>query len=103
VLEEILHRQGNILVRRLRLESGEATRWHRDPYERLTVTVQGEALAIEYRDGAAPDSIEVTPGQTGWDGPSERPHRAVNVGRQAYEEVVVFFLDRAGADAQPDA
>jgi hypothetical protein len=38
-----------------------------------------------------------------WDEPTDRPHRAVNVGRTPYEEVVVFFLDEPDTVAQPRA
>lgn len=51
VVEETLHHRGTILVRRLLLTSSEATRWHRDPFHRVTVVLNGDALAIEFRDG----------------------------------------------------
>jgi hypothetical protein len=35
--------------------------------------------------------------------PGEGPHRAINTGRQAYEEITIFFLDRPDAVAQPSA
>lgn len=103
MIEEVLHQRGTTLVRRLRLEPGEATRWHHDPYQRVTVVLSGDALAIEYRDGGEPHSAQVSGGQTDWDEPSGRVHRAVNVGIEPYEEIAVFFLDRAGAVPQPDA
>jgi len=99
--EEVLQRRGTILVRRQRLAPGEMTPWHRDPYHRVTVVLSGGALQIEYRDGGASVRVEVAPGQTDWDEPNERVHRAVNVGEQPYEEVTVFFLDRPDADPQP--
>jgi hypothetical protein len=37
-----------------------------------------------------------------WDEPTEKVHRAVNVGSLAYEEVTTFFLDRPGANPQPE-
>ncbi len=32
-----------------------------------------------------------------------KAHRAVNIGRQAYEEMTIFFLDRPDAMPQPRA
>ena len=99
--DEVLFEKGNLLVRRLRLEPGEAMPWHVDPHHRLSVIVEGRALEIEYRDGGDRQRVEVAPGQADWDAPTERPHRAVNTGEMAYEEVTVFFLDRPGAVPQP--
>ena len=101
MVEEILHRRGTTLVRRLRLATGETTAWHRDPFHRVTVVLAGDRLAIEYRDGRPSHGVEVAPGQVDWDEPSGRIHRAVNTGRQAYEEVTVFFLDSQDAVPQP--
>ena len=99
--ERVLHRRGTILVRRLRLAPGEATPWHRDPFHRVTVVLQGEALAIEHRDGRPDERIPLAAGQVDWDEPFEGLHRAINVGALPYEEVTVFFLDRADAVPQP--
>jgi quercetin dioxygenase-like cupin family protein len=103
VAEEELIRRGTILVRRLRLEPGEAMHWHRDPFHRVTVVLAGDALAIQARDGSELARFEVTPGQVDWDEPSDRVHRGVNVGAQPYEEVTVFLLDRPDAVPQPAA
>jgi quercetin dioxygenase-like cupin family protein len=100
VAEERLLQRGTTLVRRLSLAPGEAMHWHRDPYHRVTVTLSGDALAIEYRDGGE-SRFEVKPGQVDWDEPSDRVHRGVNVGEQPYEEITVFFLDRPDAVPQP--
>lgn len=99
--EQTLIERDKTLVRRQVLEVGEATPWHIDPYARITVVLSGTELSIEYRDGGLPDRIAIAPGQTDWDDPALRPHRAVNLGPDRYEEVTVFFLDRAGADPQP--
>jgi quercetin dioxygenase-like cupin family protein len=99
--EEELFRRGTVLVRRLRLEPGEAMPWHRDPFHRVSVVLQGEGLAIEARDGTELARFEVRPGQVDWDEPSDRIHRGVNVGAQPYEEVTVFLLDRPDAVPQP--
>jgi oxalate decarboxylase/phosphoglucose isomerase-like protein (cupin superfamily) len=103
VAEEELIRRGTILVRRLRLEPGEAMHWHRDPFHRVTVVLAGVALAIQARDGSELARFEVTPGQVVWDEPSDRVHRGVNVGSVPYEEVTVFVLDRPDAVPQPAA
>jgi ADP-ribose pyrophosphatase YjhB (NUDIX family)/quercetin dioxygenase-like cupin family protein len=99
--EEILQRRNETLVRRQRLAPGESTSWHRDPYHRVTVVLDGDALAIEYRDGSPAERVSVRPGQVDWDQPTERIHRGVNVGREPYEEITVFFLDDPDADPQP--
>jgi hypothetical protein len=101
VTETVLRRRGRTLVRRLRLVPGEAMPWHRDPFRRLSVVVRGAPLAIEYQDGGPPQRLELAAGQVEWDEPCERVHRAVNVGREVYEEIAVFFLDRPDAVAQP--
>ena len=62
---------------------------------------RGDVLSIEYRDGGEGQRLEITPGQVEWEEPSARVHRAVKVGRQAYEQFTVFLLDRAYAVAQP--
>ena len=74
--------------------------WHRDPFHRVTVILRGDALGIEYRDGES-ERFEVRPGQAGWDEPTDRLHRGVNVGEQPYEEITVFFLDHPEAVPQP--
>jgi hypothetical protein len=101
VTDEVLFQRGTTLVRRLRLAPGEALPWHRDPFHRVAVVLRGDALAIEYRDGGESHRFEVTPGQAGWDEPTDRIHRGVNVGEQLYEEVTVFLLDHPDAVPQP--
>ena len=99
--DEILFQHGTTVVRRLRLTPGEAMPWHRDPIQRVAVILAGDLLSIEYRDGGESQSVEVTPGPVERDEPSARVHRAVNVGKQLYEQVTVFVLDRPDAVAQP--
>ena len=96
-----LSQHGTTLVRRLVLEPGEATPWHVDPFHRVTVVVRGDALALEFREPSNTVHVEVTSGMADWDAPTDEVHRAVNVGRHTYEEVVVFFLNRPDALAQP--
>ena len=92
MIEERLHHRGTTLVRRLRLEPGEATRWHRDPFHRVSVVLSGEAVEIEFRDGYPNKVVNVSPGQVDWDEPSDRVHRTVNIADVPYEEIAVFFL-----------
>jgi quercetin dioxygenase-like cupin family protein len=99
--DEVLLQRGTTLVRRLRLAPGEAMPWHRDPYHRVAVILSGDALAIEFRDGSERHQVEIAPGQVDWDEPTDQVHRGVNVGRQPYEEITIFFLDSPNAVPQP--
>jgi hypothetical protein len=99
--EEVLIRRGTTLVRRLRLDPGEAMPWHRDPFHRVTVVLRGSALAIEARDGGDRHEFPVTPGEADWDEPTDRVHRGVNVGPDVYEEIAIFFLDGPDDEPQP--
>ena len=51
--------------------------------------------------GGESQRIEITPGQVEWEEPTERVHGAMNVGKQDYEQVTVFLLDRPDAEPQP--
>ncbi len=97
--EIVLHHE-TTMVRRLRLAPGEAMPWHRDPFHRVAAVLSGDILSIEYRDGGESQRIQITAGQVEWEEPSARVHRAVNVGKQPYEQVTVFLLDRADAVPQ---
>jgi|SoiMetStandDraft_2_1073263.scaffolds.fasta_scaffold77341_2 quercetin dioxygenase-like cupin family protein len=99
--DEVLIRRDNTLVRRLHLAPGEVMPWHRDPFHRVTVILQGSAIAIEYRDGSEGQRFDVTPGQVDWDEPTDRVHRGVNVGAEPYEEITIFFLKHSGDVPQP--
>jgi quercetin dioxygenase-like cupin family protein len=101
VIEETLYHRGATLVRRLVLAPGEATRWHRDPFHRVSVILKGDALTIEFQDDGAREVVHVTPGQVDWDEPGSRIHRAVNTGDGLYEEITVFLLARADDVPQP--
>jgi len=98
--EEILIQRGTTLVHRLRLEPSEVLPWHVDPYVRVTVVLSGELLEIEYQDGDGREQVHVHPGQVDWDEPTNRPHRARNLG-DPYEEVTIFFGEREGVPHQP--
>jgi len=99
---QVLHHRGNYLVRRQRLAPGESTPWHRDPFHRVTVVLSGDLLSIEFRDGGEAQLSTVIRGEVDWSEPSERVHRAVNVGKEAFEEVVTFLLDRPDSAPQPE-
>jgi quercetin dioxygenase-like cupin family protein len=96
--DEIVFQHGTTMVRRLRLARGEVMPWHRDPFQRVAVVLGGDLLSIEFRDEGESQRVEITPGQVEWEEPSARVHR---VGRQPYEQVTVFLLDRPDAVAQP--
>ena len=100
--QQVLHHRGNCLVRRQRLVPGEVTPWHRDPFHRVTVVLSGDLLNIEFRDGGETMQWKVTVGEVDWSEPSDRVHRAVNAGKEVFEEVVTFFLDRPDAVPQPE-
>jgi len=100
--QQVLHHRGNYLVRRQRLAPEEATPWHRDPFHRVTVVLSGDLLRIEFRDGGEAQLCSITRGEVDWSEPSERVHRAVNVGKEVFEEVVTFFLDRPDSVPQPE-
>jgi hypothetical protein len=66
----------------------------------MTVVLSGDLLKIEFRDGGPTLGSTLTVGQVDWSEPSARVHRAVNVGKEVFEEVVTFFLDRPDAVPQ---
>jgi hypothetical protein len=103
MIEETLHHRGTTLVRRLFLEPGESTRFHVDPFHRVSVVLRGEVLAIEFLNGRPPVEVKVSPGQVDWDEPGHHIHRAMNTGDVPYEEVTVFFLTHHDDVPQPDA
>jgi AcrR family transcriptional regulator len=102
VAEERLFQRGTTLVRRLSLAPGEAMHWHRDPFSSGNRGHCG-AMPSGLNTATARESerFEVSPGQAGWDEPTDRLHRGVNVGEQPYEEITVFFLDHPDAVPQP--
>ena len=101
MFQEVLYRRKVVLVRRMRLEPGEASAWHRDACHRVSVVLSGDRLAIEFQAGGPVHQVKVRAGQVDWDRPGSRVHRAVNVGRRRYEEVVMFLLDHSGQNPQP--
>ena len=101
--QELLYEKGIVLVRRTILEPGESSPWHTDACDRMTVILSGDRLGIEFRDGSGVHECDVRAGQVDWDEPTSVVHRATNVGRKRYEEVVTFFLSEPGQDPHPDA
>ena len=68
----------------------------------MTVVLRGDQLNIEFRDGGETQTWKVVVGEVDWVEPSDRIDRAVNVGKEVFEEVVTFFLDRSDAVPQPE-
>ena len=68
----------------------------------MTVVLSGDLLNIEFLDGGETQQCKVAVGEVDWSEPTDRVHRAVNVGEEAFEEVVTFFLDRPEAEPQPE-
>jgi quercetin dioxygenase-like cupin family protein len=99
--DEELFRYGTTAVRRLTLNPGEAMAWHRDPYNRVAVVLEGDLLEIEFRDSSERLRVEVQAGQTDWEEPSSRIHRAINVGQKTYQQITIYLLDRPDAIPQP--
>ena len=97
------HEKGSVLVRNTVLEPGESSPWHTDSCHRITVILSGDRLAIEFRESGEVRQFDVQEGQVDWDKPTTEVHRAINVGRARYEEIVVFFLSEPGQDPQPKA
>ena len=62
------------------LRLGEATKWQRDPYHRISVVLNGEILRVEFHDGRPTVEVRVAPGQVDWREPGEPVHQAMNVG-----------------------
>jgi quercetin dioxygenase-like cupin family protein len=103
MIDEVLQRRDNTLVRRIMLEPGEATPWHVDPYDHFAFQIQGEVAAVEYRESGEVERLQVWPGQVRWavTDPNRVVHRAVNLSAGPFEEIQVFFLDRADDEPQP--
>lgn len=97
----LLHHHGNYQVWRIRLAPGEATHWHRDPYQLVTVVLEGDELEVEFRGSRETHIWKLTPGEVAWSEPSDRPHRAINVGSKPFAGVTTFFLNDPEEIAQP--
>ena len=98
---ETISAKTNLIIRRHILEPGESLPWHRDLCHRFSVIIRGEQIAIEYFESAAVKNINVHPGLAEWDAPQAKLHRAVNVGKDTYEEVILFFITHPQMEPQP--
>jgi hypothetical protein len=103
MISETISERTDVIIRRHILEPGETLPWHTDLCHRFSVIVQGEAIAIEYRESKEMKTISVHPGLAEWDAPQSKVHRAINVGKVRYEEVIIFFIDNPGLEPQPEA
>ena len=99
--DTILSRRQSFVGRRQTLAPGESTAWHTDPCQRFSVVLRGRRLAIEYADTGEVVRFPVSPGEADWDEPTDRTHRATNVGPDVYEEVTLFVLADPDGDPQP--
>jgi len=68
----------------------------------VTVVLSGDLLSIEFRDGGETQQWKVTVGEVDWVEPSDRVQRAVNAGKEVFEEGVTFFRNRPDAVPQPE-
>ena len=102
MISETISQRTDLIIRRHILEPGEALPWHADLCHRFTVVVRGEAIAIEYRDSKEIKTITVYPGLGDWDAPQPKVHRAINIGKVPYEEVIIFFIDKPDIEPQPE-
>lgn len=55
--------------------------------------LSGDELGFEFRDGGESESEPIKAGEVYWLEPTDRVHRAVNTGKQRFEEVTTFFMD----------
>jgi hypothetical protein len=62
--------------------------------------MRSRSSIVTLTNATASRSPQASAGQVDWTEPSERVHRAVNIGQQPYEEVTIFFVDRADAVLQ---
>ena len=102
MISETISERTNLVIRRHVLQPGETLPWHSDLCHRFSVIVRGEAIAIEYRESKEIATIPVHPGLAEWDAPQSKVHRAINVGKLPYEEVIIFFVDKPGMEPQPE-
>jgi hypothetical protein len=102
MISKTISERADVIIRRHILEPGETLPWHKDLCNRFSVIVQGEAIAIEYRESKELKTISVYPGLAEWDAPQAKIHRAINVGKVPYEEVVIFFTGNSDMEPQPE-
>lgn len=103
MISQTISERADVIIRRHILEPGETLPWHIDLCHRFSVIVQGEVIAIEYRESRRMKTIKVHPGLAEWDAPQAKVHRAINIGKVPYEEVIIFFIGNPGMEPQPEA
>jgi hypothetical protein len=103
MISETIDQRAGLLIRRHILEPGESLPWHTDLCHRLSVIIRGEVIAIQYRGSQEIKTIPVHPGLADWDAPQSKVHRAINIGKVPYEEVIIFFTDKPDMEPQPKA
>jgi hypothetical protein len=103
MVSETISQRTDLIIRRHILERGETLPWHSDLCHRFSVIVHGEAIAIEYRDSEEIKTITMHPGLAEWDVPQPKVHRAINIGKVPYEEIIIFFIYRPNMEPQPEA
>ena len=103
MISETISQRTDLVIRRHILEPGEALPWHSDLCHRFSVVIRGEAIAIEYRDSKEIETITVYAGLADWDAPQPKVHRAINIGKISFEEIIIFFIDKPGMEPQPEA
>ena len=101
MISETISQRTDLIIRRHILEPGEALPWHSDLCHRFSVVIRGEAIAIEYRDSKEIETIPVQAGLADWDAPQPKIHRAINIGKVPFEEIIIFFIDKPGMEPQP--
>jgi len=102
MISETISERRDVIIRRHILEPGEALPWHMDLCHRFSVIIQGEAISIEYRESKEKKIIKVHPGLAEWDAPQAKVHRAINIGKVPYEEVIIFFIGNPVTEPQPE-
>ena len=103
MISETISQRTDLIIRRHILEPGEALPWHSDLCHRFSVVIRGEAIAIEHRDSEEIETITVHAGLADWDAPYPKIHRAINIGKVPFEEIIIFFIDEPGMEPQPEA
>jgi len=103
MISETISQRTDLIIRRHILEPGEALPWHSDLCHRFSVVIHGEVIAIEHRDSKEITTITVHPGLADWDAPQPKVHRAINIGKVPFEEIIIFFINKPGMEPQPEA
>ena len=100
---EVITKRDDLLIRRQILEPGQAGPWHTDPCHRFSVVVSGTACASSSARPASRSRCRCTRGWRTGTLPSPVSTVPSTSGTLASEEVVSFYLDPPGIEAQPEA